>query len=465
MLKLLTKLTIIICVMLLTISVLAQSPVSEDQELFVQNKTPQINTINVIQNGDNPLIEITGSAFGKDPNRVKVLINDNGVLLTPNQVKKKKITLQIPNSNLCTGKVKVRVIVGANSSNTGSFQYQKNAPIIYSFSPERAQTGGVLEIKADNLACQTSENIVTINDIAVPVLGINTDKLSVRIPEAFATGKVKVRVTVGNQASLAKDFVIDAGNGLPGTGGSSGEKLTFISSAPAGTTFAPMFNIRDRVIVNDAETTLWHAMFYGTHQTIINLPWQVAGQPQKALLTINVREANDIYGNFTGQKEKFVYALISFPRFPERPYQEVENPFFWGACSVVTETSPSGGFIFNSVARSGGGIDSFDLSRTASASGTATMTFRLIAPDLGRYEEYGINYDKAGSPLVKLPKALSITVEMQEIQPNIPTSYFRIGKITFRDEITGQGSSITEKAVFANTFSITDVPDFGFGMF
>ena len=428
----------------------------------------QITSVNVVESGDNPLVQITGSGFGKSPNQVKVMLNDNGVLLTPQQVKNKKVIVQVPNATLCSGQVRIRVIVNTTSSNTATFSYQKSAPIIYTLTPEHAKAGSVIELKADNLACDAANNLVTVNDTLVPVLAVNMDKLTIRIPESFIAGKVKLRLTVGSQASLAKDFSIDAINASGPSGGNSGSdnKLVFLSTSPAGASFAPMFNIRDSITVNSVKTGLWDAMFYGTHQTVIDLPWKAEGITQKALLTINVREVNNIYGNFTGQKERFIYTLIQFPKNPDKIYHPENNPFFWGACSAATESNPTGGFIFNSLGRATGGIDSFDIAKDGLANGKASMTFRLVAPDLGVYEDYGINYSKAGNAETRLPKLITLTVEMQDIQPSTPASQFKIGKVTFNDELTGKGIKVTENATFANTFSITDVVDlFGLGTF
>ncbi|MBL8193021.1 MAG: IPT/TIG domain-containing protein, partial [Blastocatellia bacterium] len=274
---------------------------------YAQSKAPQISTINVIQAGDNPLLEIKGVGFGKNANQVKVIVNDNGVLITPSQVKNKKLLVQIPNGNLCSGNVNVRVVVGTTASNLSSFEYQKSAPIIYSLAPTHAQAGSVVEIAGDNLACNAADNLVTVNDVAVNVLSVNADKLTVRIPETFASGPVKIRLTVGTQASLAKDFTVDSKantNDTP-TGGTGNDKLIFISSAPSGASFAPMFAIREMVKDINApkgEVPLWDMNFYGTHQAIIDLPFSIEGIPQKALLTINCREVSNVFGNFSGEK-------------------------------------------------------------------------------------------------------------------------------------------------------------------
>ncbi|MFY9225626.1 MAG: IPT/TIG domain-containing protein [Blastocatellia bacterium] len=438
-----------------------QTDYQDDVISAAARQTPQITSARVVQAGDNPLIEINGSGFSKG---AKVMVNENGILLEPDKVKKKKITVQIPNSSLCSGNVVVRVISANVGSNTSSFSYQKSAPVIYSFSQSSAQPGASLEIKADNLACDPTSNLVTLNDNPVPVLAVNMDKLTIRIPENFNAGKVKIRVTVGSQSSLPTDFTIDekpnSNNNVPTTG--SDNILRYLSTAPAGSSFAPMFAIREMVKDVNApkgEVPLWDMNFYGTHQAIIDLPFSVEGIPQKALLTINCREVANVFGNFSGEKERFVYALISFPRNPEKLYHSENNPFFWGACSIATESNPSGGVIFNSLARAGAGIDSFEISKTANSNSKATMTFRLIAPDLGVYEPYGINYAAAGNGQVKLPKVLTVTVEMDAIQPNIPASKFLTGKVTYKD--FANGSMTTKVETFSNTFSITDVPEFG----
>lgn len=459
-------LAVLIMLSALTGSNLAIAQYSDDNSQA--QATPQISLVSVIQTGDNPLIEIKGSGFGKNANQVRVMLNDNGLLITPQQIKNKKLVVQLPNASLCTGQVRVRVIVNTTGSNTSTFSYQKSAPVIYTLTPEHAKAGSVVEIKADNLACDVSNNLVTVNDTPVAVLGVNMDKLTIRIPETFSAGKAKIRLSVGSQASLARDFTIDSNSASGSPGGNSGSdnKLVFLSSAPAGATFAPMFNIRDIVTVNSVKTGLWEAMFYGTHQAVIDLPWKAEGVTQKALLTINVREVNAICGASLAEKERFIYALVQFPKDPSRAYHPDNNPFFWGACSAATESSPSGGFIFNSLGRASGGIDSFDIAKDALSNGKATMTMRLVSPDLGYYEDYGINYSKAGTPETRLPKLITLTVEMQDIHPSTPSSQFKVGKVTFNDEITGKGLKATENVTFANTFSITDVIDlFGLGTF
>jgi hypothetical protein len=428
----------------------------------------QLTSATIKQDGSNPLLEVTGKGFGKDPNTVKVVLNDNGVLLTPSLVKNKKLQVQIPNGDLCTGNVTVRVLVGTSTSNIVNFDYQKLAPVIYSIMPTHAQAGSAINIKADNLACQMNNNLVTINDSPVSVLGVTTDGVTVRLPDTLTAGKVNVRVTVGSQSSTPTDFLVDQSNSSDNNNNTntSDTKLSFLSTSPPGTSFAPMFAIRDTVKNQNSDSgvsPLWDMNFYGTHQAIIDLPWKVDGFNQQALLTINCREVNNIYGNFTGQKQRFVYVLIQFPRNPEKAYHPTDNPFYWGACSVVTEGSPSGGIVYNSVARSGGGIDSFELSKDGSSSGKASMTFQVVAPDLGYYEDYGINYSKAGGGIVHLPKAMVITVEMNQIDPNLPSSNFRLGKVTFNDR--NNSPMVTQQATFANTFSVTDVPDFGLGSF
>lgn len=441
---------------------IAQTQIANQGNLSASasQQTLQISSAMVVQLGDNPLIEIDGTGFSKD---AKVMVNDNGLLLAPEKVKRKKLMVQVPSSSLCSGTVMVRVIVGTTSSNTVTFSYQKSAPIIYSLSPQHAKAGSVVEIKADNLACDPSNNLVTVNDMPVSVLGLDMGKLTVRIPDNFISGNANIRLTVSSQSSLPSAFTIDPKDSLPGSGNTdpNNPKLSFLSTAPAGSSFAPMFNIHQDVNFNNATTDLWNVMFYGMHQCIIDLPIKVDGFNQKALFTINVREVNGIYGSSLNQKQRFIYGLVQFPRNPEKIYSPDTNPFYWGACAAATESNPSGGFIFNSVARSGGGIDSFEITKDASASGKAVMTMTLIAPDLGYYEDYGINYAKAGNGQVRLPKVMTVTVEMSQIDPNLPASKFVVGKVTINDFING--SMATQNPTFTNTFSITDVPDFGLG--
>ncbi len=445
---------------------IAQTIDSADQANLnnASSQSLQLSSATVIQAGDNPLIEINGTGFTR---QAKVMVNDNGLLLTPQIAKHKKITVQLPSGNLCSGNVSVRVIVGTTSSNTVTFSYQKSAPIIYSLTPQHAKAGSVIQITADNLACDPTNNLVTVNDMPVPVLGLDMGKLTVRIPDNFISGKANIRLSVGSQSSLPSPFTIDPKDNLPGSGNTdpNSPKLSFVSTAPAGSSFAPMFNIRQDVNFNNATTDLWNVMFYGTHQTIIDLPWKAEGVIQKALLTINVREVNGIYGTAPDQKQRFVYALIQFPRNPEKVYNPDTNPFYWGACSAATESNPSGGFIFNSLARATGGVDSFEITKDASSNGKTSMTFKLVAPDLGYYEDYGINYSKAGNGQITLPKYMTVGVEMLDIQPNVPASYFHLSKVTFTDEVTGKGSQVTQQARFSDLFSDTDTPNFGLGIF
>lgn len=441
-----------------TLAQTSQTDYQDDVISAAARQTPQITSARVVQAGDNPLIEISGSGFSKG---AKVMVNENGILLEPDKVKKKKITLQIPNSSLCSGSVVVRVISANVGSNTSSFSYQKSAPVIYSFSQSSAQPGASLEIKVDNLACDPTSNMVTLNDNPVPVLAVNMDRLTIRIPENFNAGKVKIRVTVGSQSSLAKDFTVDekpnSNNNVPTTG--SDNILRYLSTAPAGSSFAPMFSIRDKVKnINSptGESSLWEMNFYGSHLAVIDLPWKVEGVNQKGLLLINIREANNIYGDFSGNKQRFVYVLIRFPRFPEKPYNPETNPFHWGACSVASEAIPGGGLIFNSVTRATGGVDSFEIDKLANSISKATMTFKVIAPDLGIYQPYGENYAAAGNGQVRLPKFATITVTMKQIEPNVPVAKFMLGNVTFTDPVNGSMSTDT---TFSNLFSITDVPD------
>lgn len=144
-------LAVLIMLSALTGSNLAIAQYSDDNSQA--QATPQISLVSVIQTGDNPLIEIKGSGFGKNANQVRVMLNDNGLLITPQQIKNKKLVVQLPNASLCTGQVRVRVIVNTTGSNTSTFSYQKSAPVIYTLTPEHAKAGSVVEIKADNLAC------------------------------------------------------------------------------------------------------------------------------------------------------------------------------------------------------------------------------------------------------------------------------------------------------------------------
>jgi hypothetical protein len=459
--------SIVLLIMLLTLMnniTVAQTVYQQDGLGAKAQNSLQISSVDIVQLGDNPLLEIKGNGFTKD---TKVMINDNGVSLVPQQIKKKKILVPLPSSSLCTGIVSVRVLVGTSSSNSLTFNYQAAAPVINSVSPSHAQPGAVIELSASNVACQAQNNLVTLNDSPVSVLSVNMDKMTVRVPETFSPGKVNIRVTVGSQSSLATGFTVDTkeqSNNNPNS--NSDNTLRFVSTPPMVTSFAPMFAIRDKVNgvkLGVSEAGLWDVNFYGTHQAIIDLPLKIEGFPQKGLLTINFREVNGVFGNPINQKERFIYALVSFPRNPEKLYNPETNPFFWGACFAATESIPGGGMFFNSVGIAVGGVDSFEITKDASVSSKASMTFRLIAPDLGYYEDYGINYAAAGNGKVKLPKVMNVTVDMKQIDPAVPTSKFVLGKVIFSD--FANGSMTTDNPTFANTFSVTDVPNFGMDIF
>lgn len=447
----------------------ASNPLKEAVEAAQDSSSssPEVKSVVIKENGSNPIIEITGKGFGKDGRNVMVLVNDSGLFANVLSVKNKKVVAQIPNSLLCNGTVSVRVLVNKVASNPAVFSYSKDKPALYEVSPGHAQVGTVLQLKADNLACNPQDNLVTFNGIPLQLIGVTSDSLQVRVPTNLASANGSIKLTIAGQASSEKPFTIDKVESMPPSP-TSDNTLRFNNSTGVGGSlgFSPMFNIKETIsnFPGNPKANLWNLNFYGTHQAIIDVPFKADGVTQKALLTINCREASNIYGNFTGEKERFIYALISFPRNPEKPYHPDLNPFFWGACAIATESRPNGEIVFNSLARSRGGIDSFEISKDATTSSKATMTMTFVAPDLGYYEDYGINYSKAGNGQVRLPKVINLTVEMQDIQPNLPTSYFRVGRVTFTDNF-GNQPMVTEKATFANTFSITDVPDFGLGIF
>lgn len=430
-----------------------------------KSSIPQINSVIIKENTSNPIIEITGKGFGKDGREVMVLVNDSGLFANVLSVKNKKIVAQIPNNLLCNGKVNLRVLVNKVASNVGNFLYSKDKPALYDISPSHGEVGTVVRLHGDNLACNPEDNLVTFNGTRLQVIGVNNDTLQVRLGN-LAPGGGSIKLIVAGETTTEKPFTVDKAEEAPPSP-SSDNTLRFNNSTgirgSAG--FSAMFNIKETVnFLGSPKANLWDLNFYGTHQTIIDLPFKTEGINQKALLTINCREANGFYGNSIDQKERFIYALIQFPKNPEKPYHADTNPFFWGACVAATESRPNGEFIFNSLARSKGGIDFFEISKDATSSSKATMSMTLIAPDLGYYEDYGINYAKAGNGIIRLPKVINLTVEMEQIDPNLPSSYFRVGRVTFTDNL-GNSPMVTEKAVFSNTFSITDVPDFGLGTF
>jgi len=423
---------------------------------------PQINSINVLNSDESPTIEIRGLNFGIDPNAVKVFINNTNMTAKILKIKKKKLTIQLPSSQLCTGTLSLRVVVNRVPSNPGQIDFFLGSPIIEKLNPQHGQPGAVVEIKGNNLSCQPNNNIVTFNGESAELLGINGDTLSVRIPERASTGNATVKLMVSGRLSNTISFNVDpkSSNGNTGDVSSSGNKFFFNSTTgvPGSAGFEPMLSIRNPIVTSSAQTTTWDVNFYGTHYAVVNAPWKTEiGTQQLAMVMMDCRYNSNLPGNFTGKPERYVYVLVSYPRDPEKPYDPIENPFFWGSLSLASENFPHGEIIYNSLARSNGGMDSFELSKDTNGKSKFVFSAKVIAPDLGYYEDYGINYAKAGKGKAFLPKVATVKFELDQVEPDVPTGRYGFGRVTLTDATGRYGSAVTEKAQFHAKIALDDV--------
>lgn len=424
---------------------------------------PQITSVTAINSDDSPTIEIRGVNFGLDINAVKVFINNTNMTAKILKIKKKKLTVQLPSSQLCSGTLNLKVVVNRVPSNSGQIDFFLGNPIIEKLSPQHAQPGSVVEIKGNGLSCQPNNNLVMFNNESAELLAANGDTLSVRVPEKVSNGNATVKILVGGHTSNTISFNVDpkSSNG-DGSGDviSSGNKFLFnnTTGTPGAAGFGPMLSIKNTVVTSSATTTTWDLNFYGTHYAIVNAPWKTEiGTQQLAMVMMDCRYNSNLPGNFTGKPERYVYVLISYPRDPEKPYDPVENPFFWGSLSLASENFPHGEVIYNSLARSNGGVDSFELSKDTNGRSKFSMSAKVIAPDLGYYEDYGINYSKAGKGKVFLPKVATVKIEVDQVEPDVPTGRYNFGKVTLTDATGRYGSITTDKAQFHAKIALDDV--------
>lgn len=447
--------------MALAVMVLCLVAATYQSWVSADSSAPQITSINAINSEANPTLEIRGLNFGLDPNAVKVFINNTNMTAKILKIKKKKLTIQLPSSQLCTGTLSLRVVVNRVPSNPGQIDFFLGSPSIEKLSPQHAQPGAIVEIKGNNLSCQPSNNLITFNGEKAELIGMNGDLLSVKVPERVSSGNVAVKLIVSGQPSNTISFNVD-----PKTSDgnndviSSGNRFFFRNSTGvAGSAgFGPMLSIRNPIVTSSAQTTTWDVNFYGTHYAIVNAPWKTEiGTQQVALVTMDCRYNPDLPGNLTGGPERYVYVLVSYPRDPEKPYHETDNPFFWGSLALASEGFPHGEFIYNSLARSSGGIDSFELSKDPSGKSKFTFSATVVAPDLGYYEDYGINYAKAGKGKAFLPKVANVTVELDQVEPDVPTGRYGFGKVTLADATGRYGSITTEKAQFHAKIALDDL--------
>lgn len=421
---------------------------------------PQVNSVAVLDNNNNPTIEIRGLNFGLDPSAVQVLINNTNMTAKIVKIKKKKIIAQLPNSTLCTGTLSVRVVVNRVPSNFGQLDFYLGAPKIENLTPQHAQAGSVVEITGQNLSCQPNNNIVTFNGEPAELTGMTGDKLSVKIPASISTGVASVKLLVSGQPSNTISFNIDTkSSGSNNDVISSGNKLLFSSTVSDGSAgFAPMLSIQNPVVISGSQTNTWDLNFYGTHYAVVKAPWKtIDGSQQLAMVMMDCRYNRNLPGNITNQAERYVYVLVSYPRDPEKAYDPDTNPFFWGSLALCSENFPHGNFIYNSKARSGGGIDSFEISKDSSAKSKFVISTTVIAPDLGYYEDYGINYAKAGKGIVSMPKVLDVKMEFNQVEPDVPVGHYRVGNITLVDKSGSYGSMTTTNVLVHEKLTVDDI--------
>lgn len=420
-----------------------------------QTKTPQIDTINPLTQDASPVVAILGKGFGKDASAVKVIINDTSTLAQIISVKNKKLIVQIPGNSLCTGNVSLRVLVNTTNSNAAKFEYYKGLPSVMSLQPQQASTGSLIEVVGDNLSCDTTNNVVTFNNLKAEILGTSDNKLFVKVPDQLAAGQVDVRVAVAGHVSLAKTFIVDSNAG--GGGVNTEDRYLFKNTGqPMAAGFAPIFNINDKLNVNGYDTNLWYVNFYGTHQAIVDAPWKtINGQQQKALVTIDSR-----YNFFNSASGRYFYVLVQYPKHPELAFDAVNNYFFWGSFALISEGSPHGDVGFNSAGRGGAGVESFEISKTLSTQNKFSFTAIVIAPDLGGYEDYGRNYAQAGNGKVSMPKLAKLTMEFNNIEARVPIAYYNLGNVTMTDMSGQYGAISTANTEFKAKLDANDITFF-----
>jgi hypothetical protein len=88
------------------------------------------------------------------------------------------------------------------------------------------------------------------------------------------------------------------------------------------------------------------------------------------------------------------------------------------------------------------------------------MSAKVIAPDLGVYYEYGINYSKAGAGKVSMPKVATITMTFNDAEPGIPMGDYHLGDVTITDESGTNGSITTNSTLFKSKLVAEDITFF-----
>jgi hypothetical protein len=437
----------VVLLLIVTFSVLVSADSFDSADT---QSPPVIKSITIINNGENPTIQIRGENFGKDPKAVMVQLNGYGQFVTPQKVKAKKLTAQLPGNQLCTGNVNVVVLVDHIASQPATFSFQSPAPVLQSIEPKHATTGTIIQLKGNNFSCDPDDNQVTINNVATNVLSINGDVMAVLVPDTVPAGQANVRVTVQGKISQTLPLTIDAKRIADGTPSPTDPPLQFTNVGAPGTAgFEPMFS-KDGTITNPTNGlpySMYDANFYGNHQCIINAPWRTRdGQPQKVLVTLNIGHSNSLVGNRTGLFEKFIYLRVNYPLKPDMPYDALNNPFYWGASGLCTEHFPHGELYYNSLARAQGGVDYFLMSRNLPGKDSLTITMQVVAPDLYNYQFYGDNYARAGGGI--LPKVATLSFDLDQIETKVPVPQFGFGNVTFIDESGSSGISTTNNVRF-----------------
>jgi hypothetical protein len=424
--------------------------------------SPSIKSISLINGGEYLIAEIEGQNFGKDPNKVKLVINDNGISGEILKVKAKKIVAQLPSSVLCSGSITIRALVNKIPSNPVKADLRLSAPLIEDLQPRHAQSGSIVEIRGRNLGCQPVENNVSFNGVIAEVLATGRNSISVRVPE-IATGTAEVRIIVSGQISSPLNFIIDPRGAGSGSTGGSGSIIQFKESSgvPGASGFAPMFSVNESFLYSGLESSLWDAAFAGKHQAVIQAPWKtITGEQQVALLTLVCLHSNSLAGNISREQEKFVYVRLNFPVDPHKSYDPNTNPFWWGISGLATEHYPQGGLYYNSINRATGGVDSFLMSRVLPGKARLSLTMKVIAPDLFKYERYGENYEKAGEGIVSMPKVATVRLDFDQIDMRIPVAQYNIGSATIIDDSGKNPSVVTEKVQFrSGIFDLGELDD------
>ncbi|MEW6732491.1 MAG: IPT/TIG domain-containing protein [Acidobacteriota bacterium] len=425
------------------------------------NRLPEIKAVTVLNNDKEPIIEIYGRHFGSDLKAVMVMVNDNGIFAKVLKVRPKKVRIQLTADQLCNGTITLRVLVNRVVSNPSSISFYSGQPTLDSIQPQEAKPGSVIVVRGRNLSCQTIYNMVTFNDVPTQILGGNEDYLSVRVPEITA-GNALVRLNVNGYTSEPIPFTITPTSPPAKEEPKPDNEIVFNSNGaiPGSAGFSPMFSVSGNAIGSGVQADIWDTNFFGTHQAIVNAPWRtIDGRQQVALLTLNMGHSNSLARDKVGDFEKFVYLRINYPLYPEKAYDAVTNPFWWGSSALCTEHFPFGEIYFNSLARAGGGVDSFVMSKAIAGPAKLSLALKIVAPDLFNYEEYGHNYEKAGNGRVIMPKVATVLIDLQKIQTRVPVPLFNVGNVTIIDE-SGTNGRITSNnvAFYSSVIVVTNQP-------